>query len=382
MPTTKIIRTSTVSLPLNRFCEGLLKRLREQEGYEVIALSSAGKDLDEVASREGVRTVAIEMYRRITNPVRDLKSLWGLVKVFRRESPTIVHSITPKAGLLSMVAAWICRVPIRIHTFTGMVFPTAKGPLRWILMMTDSITSACATHVIPEGEGVKEDLIKYHITGKPLRVLGHGNIRGINLERYNSNISNVRAEAEKIRREGIFTFIYVGRLVGDKGINELVESFSRLNKEFNNTRLLLVGGKEAEYDPLKLETLEEIVRNPAIEDLGFQDDVRPFLVASDVFVFPSYREGFPNAVIEAGAMGLPSIVTDINGSREIIMNGVNGVIIPSHSVESLYEAMKYVINYPDEVKRMANSSRSLIASRYEQGFVQQCLIDYYKEILK
>ena len=249
-------------------------------------------------------------------------------------------------------------------------------------MMTDRITSVCATHVIPEGEGVKEDLIKYHITGKPLRVLGHGNIRGINLERYNSNISNVRAEAEKIRREGIFTFIYVGRLVGDKGINELVESFSRLNKEFNNTRLLLVGGKEEEYDPLKLETLEEIVRNPAIEDLGFQDDVRPFLVASDVFVFPSYREGFPNAVIEAGAMGLPSIVTDINGSREIIMNGVNGVIIPSHSVESLYEAMKYVINYPDEVKRMANSSRSLIASRYEQGFVQQCLIDYYKEILK
>lgn len=377
----KIIRTTTVPGSLNAFCRGLLRELQEKDGYEVVAVSSPGTSLDEIAEREGVRTYAIPMERHIS-PLKDLKSLWGLIKVFHKEKPTMVHSMTPKAGLLSMLAAWITQVPVRLHTFTGLVFPTATGLKQKILILTDRLTCACATHIVPEGEGVKNDLINYHITKKPLKVLGHGNVRGIDLEHYNPSLPEVQAEAATIRKDGTFTFIFIGRLVRDKGINELINAFSRLNSQYPHTRLLLVGAYEENLDPLDPETLAEIKRNPAIEAVGRQDDVRPWLVASDAFVFPSYREGFPNVVIEAGAMGLPSIVTDINGSREIIINGKNGVIIPSHSIDELQQAMEHFILDKHLVKNISSEARALVASRYEQGYVRQCLKDFYKEILQ
>lgn len=377
----KLIRTSTVPGSLNNFCRGLLKELQEKNNYDVVAVSSPGSALDEIRDREGVKTYAVAMERHIS-PFKDLKSLLGLIKVFRKEKPDMVHSITPKAGFLSMIAAWITRVPVRLHTFTGLVFPTSTGLKHKILIMTDRITCACATHVMPEGEGVKADLQRYNITKKDLKVLGFGNIKGIDLKYFDPDLPGVKAEAANIRKDGVFTFIFIGRLVRDKGINELVEAFSKLNSQYPNTRLLLVGGFEQNLDPLKLETLAEIDHNGAIEAVGRQDDVRPWLAASDVFVFPSYREGFPNVVIEAGAMGLPSIVTDINGSREIIEDGKNGIIIPSRQSDLLQRAMEVFVTDKDLTKRLSADARSMISSRFEQGYVRQCLKDYYKEILR
>lgn len=319
------------------------------------------------------------MQRRMS-PFQDIKSLFKLIRVLKKERPTIVHSITPKAGLLSMMAAKITGVPVRLHTFTGLVFPTATGLTKKILITTDRLTCACATHIMPEGEGVKSDLIKFNITKKPLKVLGYGNIRGIDLSHFSRN-AEVMTHAEKIIRPEKFTFIFIGRLVADKGINELTATFSRLNREFPDTRLLLVGPHEKDIDPLRHDTLEEINTNDAIEYVGMQNDVRPWLAASDCFVFPSYREGFPNVVIEAGAMDLPSIVTDINGSREIISDGENGIIIPARDEESLLKAMRTMICDTETRVKMKHNARKMIASRFEQSFVRQELKKYYKEIL-
>jgi len=376
---TKIIRSSTVPSSINVFCKGLLSELKESEGYEILVLSSPGPDLDLIKKREKVRTVAVQMERHIS-PFKDIRSLWNLVYVLYKEKPQMIHSITPKAGLLCMLAAWICRIPIRVHTFTGLVFPTAKGLTQRILITTDRITCACATHVVPEGEGVKHDLEKYRITHKPLHVLGHGNVRGIDLDHYDRT-PDVMAKASSIRKPNVFTFIFVGRLVGDKGINELVEAFTRLNEKYPDTRLILVGGQEPHLDPLKPATIKEIECNKAIEDVGRQQDVRPWFAAAECLVFPSYREGFPNVVIEAGAMGLPSIVTNINGSREIIIEGRNGIIIPSHNVDSLFEAMESLLTEKEKRIRMAQEARSLIASRYEQSYVRKCLKQFYHQIL-
>lgn len=377
---TKIIRSSTIPASIKTFCCGLLKDLHENDGYEVVVVSSPGEAMKVIEEREGVRTVAVPMERHIS-PFRDLKSLITLIRVFAKEKPTMVHSITPKAGLLSMMAAWVCRVPVRVHTFTGLVFPTATGLTQKILIFTDRLTCWCATHIVPEGEGVKNDLISYRITKKTLKVLGHGNVRGIDLKHYDPEDAVVKSEAAKIRKDGIFTFVFVGRLVGDKGINELVNAFSKLNQDNPNTRLILVGPEERKLDPLKEQTIKIIESNTSIEAVGSQKDVRPWLAASDALVFPSYREGFPNVVIEAGAMELPSIVTDINGSREIIIEGKNGTIIPPRDTDALYNAMKQFVENPDRVKEMAANARPLIASRYEQSYVRQCLKDYYKEIL-
>lgn len=373
----KIVRATTVPMSLNAFCKGMLKELSEK--YEVVALSSPGKEMEEVAKRENVRTIIIPMERHIF-PMKDIISLWRIFKALQIEKPTIIHSMTPKAGLLCMIAAWLCRVPVRVHTFTGLVFPTATGLKRKILMATDWLTCACATHIIPEGEGVKNDLLSNGITKKPLKVLGYGNVRGVDMDYYSLRPEVV--EKAKEFKKDIFTFVFVGRIVGDKGINELCEAFDRLSG-IVKARLVLVGPFEDNLDPISDKSRKIIERNPSIEAVGgkFGDELLAYYAASDCFVFPSYREGFPNTVLEAGAMGLPSIVTDINGSREIIVDGKNGVIIPSKNADALFDAMMNMMEDKSARDRMASNARQMIADRYEQGFVRKCLYDFYTEIL-
>ncbi len=372
----KIIRAVTVSMSFT-FLKGVMKELNQK--YEMVALSSAGPEQQELAESDGVRCITLEMARHISLK-QDVKSLCQMIKTLRREKPYMVHSMTPKAGLISMIAAWLCGVPVRVHTFTGLVFPTSTGLKRRILMFTDWLTCACATHVIAEGQGVKNDLVNNGITKKNVRVLGYGNVKGIDLNVY-SRSEEVMSRAEELRSDK-FTFLTVGRVVGDKGINEMVAAFKRLNGEYPDTRLVLVGGYEETLDPVKSETKAEINSNDAIEAVGAMKDVRPWYAASDVYISASYREGFPNTVIEAGAMGLPCVVTDINGSREIIHDGENGVIIPSKSEDALYESMKRIYINKVELERMAKNARPMIASRYEQSFVRQCLYDFYDEVMK
>ena len=373
---TKLIRAVTASQSIG-FFEPIVPDL-QAKGYEVVSVSSPGPEVQHLREM-GVKCIEVSMERHISLS-KDIVSLWKLIKVFRKEKPDIVHSMTPKAGMLCMLAAWICRVPVRIHTFTGLVWPTASGLKRKILMATDWLTCACATHVIPEGEGVKTDLLSHGITHKPLKVLGYGNVRGIDLVHY-ARTEEVMRNADKIRVKDVFTFVFVGRIVKDKGINELVAAFKRLQAREPKTRLILVGEYEDALDPITPEARKEIDDNPCILAVGKQKDVRPWLAASDALVFPSYREGFPNVVIEAGAMGLPSIVTDINGSREIIQDGVNGLIVPSKNEDALLTEMERLVDDSALASYLASHARRLVASRYEQGYVKQCLLDFYRQII-
>lgn len=385
----KIVRSATVGTSLDTFCKGLLTELQER-GFEVLALSSPDKDLEQLGVREKVRTVGVSMSRHIS-PLRDLLSLLHLICVFIKEKPDMVHSMTPKAGLLSMIASWVTRVPIRVHTFTGLVFPTAKGKTKKVLMATDWLTCACATHVIPEGQGVLNDLKNNGITKKPMKVLGYGNVRGVDMKLY-SRRPEVMEKVAFLKKDGCFSFVFVGRIVGDKGINELVQAFmALLALDFSKKiRLVLVGNFENDLDPISSESKRTIEATPEIEAVGSQygDDLIAWYAASDCFVFPSYREGFPNTVLEAGALGLPSIVTDINGSREIIIpyekdhQGATGLIIPSHDAIALQKAMGWMITHDAERAMMAANARPSIESRFEQHFVRKCLYDFYDEILK
>lgn len=369
----RILHAVTVSMSLEFFTS--IENELQQKGYMIISVSSPGPELYSLQDA-GIKVVDVPMERRMS-PFKDLRSLWKLIKVFRREKPDMVHSMTPKAGLLCMIAAWITRIPCRVHTFTGLVWPTAAGLSRKILMMTDWLTCTCATHIIPEGRGVMNDL-QSCITNKPMKVLGYGNVRGVDMEQFNPNrFLSVKKNTTEFR------FIFVGRIVSDKGINELVEAFARLNKEYPSTRLKIVGNYEDNLDPLKPVTLKMIDDNSSIEVSAplYGDELLKEYVKADCFVMPSYREGFPNTVLEAGAMGLPSIVTDINGSREIIINGENGIIIPSKDTESLYLAMKQMLNNDSSREKMGANARPLIESRFEKSFVQKCLLDFYDEIL-
>jgi lipopolysaccharide/colanic/teichoic acid biosynthesis glycosyltransferase/glycosyltransferase involved in cell wall biosynthesis len=401
MQNSKIIRTSTVPLSLNVLLKGQLAFLNSH--YKVVAVSGTGKDLEEVAVREQVATHIVEMERKIS-PVKDLISLWNLYWLFRKEKPAIVHSITPKAGLLSMTAAYFARVPVRVHTFTGLIFPTRTGLMQRVLIAMDRLLCFFATNIYPEGQGVRKDLIRYKITQKPLSILANGNVNGIDTAYFNSeNFTTVENQSLRISlgiNPNDFVFVFVGRLVGDKGINELVAAFKKmqgeewederllqassapagLNAKSSSSKLLLVGPLETELDPLEAVTLKEISENPGIISVGFQPDVRPYLAISNCLAFPSYREGFPNVVMQAGSMGLPSIVSDINGCNEIILEGKNGTIIPVKDSGSLYRAMESVRTEKNLFNQLRQNARSMIVSRYQKDLVWDAILAEYRRL--
>jgi glycosyltransferase involved in cell wall biosynthesis len=378
----KLLRTATVATSLDILLKGQLRFL--QNHFEVVAVSGNDTHLQTVNDREGVTVIDVPMARKI-NILFDLISLFRLYRMFKKEKPTLVHSITPKAGLLTMTAAWLARVPIRMHTFTGLVFPSQQGLMKKILITADKIVCKMATHVYPEGQGVKNDLLNYSITSKPLKVLANGNVNGIDTayfatHHFSDNDKQSLRKEWNIQSEDL-VFVFVGRLVGDKGINELITAFTEINTHNKTAKLLLVGPYEHELDPLEQSTLDAIYENTNIITVGFQDDIRPFLAISDVFVFPSYREGFPNVVMQAGAMGLPSIVTDINGSNEIIQHNHNGSIIPPKDTTALTQAMQQLIDNPTLRQSLAQNSRQSITSRYEQQVVWDALLAEYQMLI-
>jgi glycosyltransferase involved in cell wall biosynthesis len=303
--------------------------------------------------------------------------------LFKKEKPQIVHSITPKAGLLSMTAAYFAGVPVRMHTFTGLIFPYKKGLMQTLLLFMDKVLCRFATHIFPEGEGVKSDLQRYKVTTKPLHVLANGNVNGIDTAYFDQNQVS-ESEQLTLRKElqlnlSDFVFVFVGRLVADKGVNELVAAFSELSKTNTHCKLLLVGPLESELDPLSAATLQAISNNRSIISVGFQADIRSYLSISNVFVFPSYREGFPNVVLQAGAMGLPCIVTNISGSNEIIQDNSNGIVIPVRDTQSLLTQMDLLLQDNVLTNNLAQSAREIIVTRYKQQMVWEAVLDTYKK---
>ncbi|MDM1405486.1 glycosyltransferase family 4 protein [Myroides marinus] len=380
----KIIRTSTVAGSLNGFLRDQLKFLNNY--FEVIGLSGLDEDLVEIKEKSGIRVIDVSMERNISL-FNDIISLCKLVVAFRKERPLIVHSITPKAGLLTMLAGKIAGVPIRIHTFTGLIFPTRTGLMQKLLIKMDQLLCWAATNVYPEGLGVKNDLLTYGITSKPLNILANGNINGVDLEYFNRKSLDPGRLKELQISLGIgehdFVYVFVGRLVGDKGINELVGAFEKISKDgIENIKLLLVGPFEEDLDPLLSETLESIKTNENIICVGFQKDVRAYFAISNVLVFPSYREGFPNVVLQAGAMELPCIVSDINGCNEIIENGVNGSIIPVISITNISVAMLSFLFNKQLYYELKENSRVIIAERYEQHMVWKATLEEYNYLIK
>ncbi|MBF4486004.1 MULTISPECIES: glycosyltransferase family 4 protein [unclassified Flavobacterium] len=379
----KIIRLSTVPISLNVLLKGQLEFLNKH--YNVIAVSGKGIDLNQVVSREGVEVFSVEMERKIS-PVKDFVSLVKLYFYFKKERPLIVHSITPKAGLLSMTAAKFAGVPIRIHTFTGLIFPSKQGLFQKILILMDKLLCLWATNIYPEGEGVKNDLINYKITKKPLKVIGNGNVNGIDTNYFNPGLFNLQDIIQERNKLGIsendFVFVFVGRLVKDKGINELINAFSKFQYNYKNVKLLLVGPFEDDLDPLNTETIKTIKESENIISVGFQNDVRAYYAMADTLVFPSYREGFPNVVMQAGAMGLPSIVTNINGCNEIIIEHENGIIIPVKDSASIYDAMEKMLTDKEYCYKLGTNARISIISRYEQQLVWNAILSEYKSLEK
>lgn len=385
----KLIRITTVPISFKVLLKGQL-RFMASNGFDVKGVSSEGEELREVHENEGIVMEAINMSRKIT-PFQDLKSLWEMWNFLRKEKPQIVHTHTPKAGIIGMLAARLAGVPHRLHTVAGLPLMEATGIKRKILNFVEKLTYSSATRVYPNSKGLYDFILQNNFTqSNKLKIIANGSSNGINTTFFSpdqvTEIERVTLREKLNIQPDNFVFVFVGRIVSDKGINELIKAFSELqtaeNNQLTGIKLLLVGGLESDLDPLNPETLAEINQNRDIISVGFQQDVRPFFAISDALAFPSYREGFPNVVMQAGAMGLPSIVSDINGCNEIIVEGENGLIIPPKNVEKLKEKMLTLARDKNLYTKLKENSRRMIESRYEQSVVWNALLEEYEGLLQ
>ena len=381
----KLLRITTVPISLNILLKGQLAYVRSQ-GFEVITASADGPEVAELTEREGVAHHAIPLTRKIT-PVQDLVCLWKLILYIRKEKIQVVHSHTPKAGLLGMLAARICGVPYRFHTVAGMPLMESSGFKRKLLTWTERLTYMNATRVYPNSFRLME-FINQEILNHPTKfhVIGKGSSNGIDTT-YFRPAEHVISKSDHFMQDlgfkkDDFILTFVGRIVSDKGINELVEAFLSIKADIKwPVKLLLVGPFEDDLNPVTAKTRASINDHPDIITTGFQSDIRPYLYMSDVFIFPSYREGFPNVILQACAMGVPCIATDINGCNEIITHQETGLLVPPKNASALLSAMRQMINDDDLRKQFSEKARELVEKNYSQQYVwEQIMIEYKSQL--
>lgn len=378
----KLIRITTVPSSLLGLLTGQLKYMSDY--YNIIGVSSTGAKLEQVRKNEGIKTYAIDMTRSIS-PIKDLIATYKLYKFLRKEKPDIVHTHTPKAGTLGMIAARLAGVRHRLHTIAGLPLVEARGMKRVLLNTVEKITYYCATLILPNSYGLKTIILDNKFTNpSKLKVIGNGSSNGIDTSYFDSELIPAKTREElktKLKiKDSDTVFVFIGRMVKDKGLNELASAFNELSKTNKKCKLVIIGPREDHLDPLNDETETIIETNKQILQVGFQDDVRPFLAISHVLVHPSYREGFPNVVLQASSMNLPCIVTNINGSNEIIEHNLNGLIIPVKDIPSLKNAMEFMIKNPEKRHEMIKNSRPRIVKNYQREFVWNEILKLYKSL--
>tara|TARA_B100000902_G_scaffold396646_1_gene458245 strand:+ start:509 stop:1699 length:1191 start_codon:yes stop_codon:yes gene_type:complete len=375
MPKPKLIRITTVPGSFDTLLKGQLGYMTKY--FNVLGITSPGKRLKSVRSNEKVDFRTVKMYRRIS-PFQDIISLFRMYKILIKEKPDIVHTHTPKAGFIGMIASVAARVPCRIHTVAGLPLLETGGIKFLILKLVEKIVYKCAHRVHINSIELKKHIINLKLVKKnKIDIILNGSSNGIDTSYFSkSKISDyMKAELKSelnINNED-FIFCYVGRVVRDKGINELVNAFEVLNNEFKNIKLLLVGQEESDLDPIELDTKNKIQNNINIITVGYKNDIRSYLAISDLFVFPSYREGFPNVVMQACSMEINCIVTDINGCNELINHNINGVIIKPKSVKALINKMKFFFLNQDINNKFSKKGRSNICLKYER-------LEFWKEL--
>mgnify|MGYP006417383777 FL=1 len=364
----KIVIIATTSISFQALIKGLPKFLSNFYSVEIITSPSNKKSV--IEKYESVKVTEIEMTRKITI-VKDIVSLYRVYKYLLKNKPDIVYTFTPKAGLLGMMASFLASTPVRIHNIVGMPLMESSGLRRKILVAVEKATYAFSNKLLCNSSGLVE-YIHRNITNKKIQVVANGSINGVDTNVFDRSKFTLEYEKDVKALHGVkdedFVLLFVGRLVKDKGINELVEAFLSLEKQYKNIRLLLVGDFEEELNPLDKDIKSLILSHSGIIHVGFQDDIRDFLLISDLFVLPSYREGMPNALLEAGSFNLPIITTNINGCNEIVVNGENGLLIRKKNVDDLLEALTVLVSDKKIYSNIQNNARGYIKSRFSQDF--------------
>ncbi len=380
----KLIRITTVPMALRYLLPGQMQFM-QQNGFDVLMISADGEELGDVIKNEQCRHIIVPMTRKIT-PFQDVKCLIQLINIFKREKPHIVHTHTPKAGLLGMVAAKICGVKVRIHTVAGMPLMVENGFKLQLLKFIEKLTYAAANLVCPNSNSLYNYIVQHKFTAvKKLKIIGKGSTNGINIKRFNKHVLDegiLNEVKTRICYAPQFTYLLcIGRLVVDKGIVELVNVFLVLEKKYTNLKLIIVGDYEEELDPLPVATMQQIKTNAGIIHIKWTQQVEYFMHIANYFVFASHREGFPNVLLQAGAMQLPVICSRIAGNIDIVADKQTGLIFETTNEKQMEQMIEYAINNSGVMKAMAVKLEQTVKENYKRENVWQSILAEYKSLL-
>lgn len=380
--TRRIVYVVTHPITARSFLRGQLAYMARR-GFDVTLVASPGPDLDAMAKHEGISTVAVPM-RREVHVLEDLAALARLVRLLRRLRPVLLNASTPKAGLLGSLAGWLASVPVRIYTLRGLRLETTTGLKRALLVLAERTAHACAHRVVCASPSLLEAYRRVlALDGRKLTVLGPGN--GIDLRRLELDPER-RAAAAALRHAwgwdpGAPILGFVGRMTRDKGIPDLVEAFRSLRATHPDLRLLLVGDTEA-GDPLGTALRATLREHPAVRVTGFVDDPVPYYALMDVLALPSYREGLPNAILEASALGIPVVGYDATGTRDAIVDGRTGALVPPGDTQALVYALSRYLRDRALAKEHGEAGRSRVESEFVQVDVWRRVAAEYDRLLR
>jgi glycosyltransferase involved in cell wall biosynthesis len=357
---------------------GRLRTLREA-GFRVTLVSGPGELLTRTAAQEGVESIAIPMRREMAL-LADLVSLARLWWLLYRLKPEMTEFSTPKAGLLGSIAAMLCGVPARVYFLRGLKLETCSGVKRRILLAAERLASACSHVVLCNSDSLRSEALALGLAPESkLRLLGSGSSNGVDVERFQPGPSDLRARLGLPLHAHIVGF--VGRLTRDKGLPELVEAFDAILAAKPESHLLLVGWFDAAEDALGDDLRARIESHPRIHMTGYVADTAPYYRVMDVMVLPTWREGFPNVVLEAAASGIPVVTTLCTGSRDAVVPEVTGLLIPPGYPVAISEAVLQLLRNPERRCRMGLEARAWVLEHYVNGRVLGLAACYYKSLL-
>jgi glycosyltransferase involved in cell wall biosynthesis len=378
-----IIRVTTIPVSLKVLLKGQIDFM-QQNGFKVIAVSAFGKEVEELKQQENCEHFIIPLTRTI-NPIQDLICIIKLVSFLKKIKPVIVHTHTPKAGFVGMIAANIAKVPIRLHTIAGLPWITTSGVKRYVLKIVEKLTATASSKVYVNSKNLLSFLKNQHIANKKFCVLGAGTSNGIDIE-YFTNSNKIKEQALKLKKnngvnENAWIWLFVGRIVKDKGVQELLKAFSEFHDQYPGDQLWIVGEEEIDLDPINTESNTLLNTHSNIKKMGFHNDVRSYYAAANMLVFPSYREGFPNVPIQAALMDCGLILSNINGCNEIIENNKTGLLVEVKSDIEILNKMIFARKNHQLINQYKLKLKEQIKFNYSQEIVWQNLLNEYKKLI-
>lgn len=363
-------------------CLVLSARVRalKTAGFRVVLISNPGTHLDRIEREEAIETIPIPMERKISL-FADAVSLVRLFRVLKGLQPDMTEFSTPKAGLLGNLAARLCGVPVRVYLLRGMRLETLTGLRHRLLLAAERVASTCAHYVVCNSPSLRAKAESVGIAPlNKLSMIGSGSSQGVDVDRFSPGTDTIRKELRIPKYAPVIGF--VGRLTRDKGIPELINAFEMIHQTIPNARLLLVGWFDESADAVTDDLRRTIAHHPRIVCTGFVADTAPYYRAMDLMVLPTWREGFPNVVLEAAATGLPVVTTVSTGSRDAVIPEVTGLLIPAGYPEAISEAVIRLIRNPDERFRMGRAARAWVIDRFVNDHVLRLTVGFYKKLLR